>query len=546
LEAVAVAREILLAECARPDGPRGEIGHCPADDEAEWIIRERLLGAFPEWGYLGEETGASPRADGAEYVWIVDPNDGTRAMQRGYRGHAVSVGLVRRGIPVLGVVCAVNAPDDRGDLVAWAEGCGPMLRNGLPLEPVDWPDRLGNTEVVCASLGANRNPVGYLAAVAPARFVGMPSIAYRLALVAVGECVAVVSLQQLSAWDFAGGHALVRAAGGVVVDEAGREIVYGADGRGGCLRIFGGGKAVVDELVPRSWAGVGGGFGQAAPPPSLAPVRPQPGKLIRDADALSRAQGCILGQVAGDWLGAAAQGIMAGQPSADSELALLLARTLIGRGGFDQDAVAQSYANWSPARTHGTSAHALGRISPLGIWGTWRDAAEVASAARLDAQLTHPHPICQDATAVFAVTIAAAIRQRSDPQQTYAYALAFAQSAGLEPDVRRALESAALGPVPDPPSEPNGVLTALHNAFFELLDAKDPEEAVVRSVSRDSDAAICGALLGAVYGRDALPAHWRRMVLSCRPMPGQPGVKQPRPAQYWPVDALLLAERLLG
>jgi len=41
LEAVAVARDILLAECARPDGPRGEIGHCPADDEAEWAIRER-------------------------------------------------------------------------------------------------------------------------------------------------------------------------------------------------------------------------------------------------------------------------------------------------------------------------------------------------------------------------------------------------------------------------------------------------------------------------------------------------------------------------
>ena len=52
--------------------------------------------------------------------------------------------------------------------------------------------------------------------------------------------------------------------------------------------------------------------------------------------------------------------------------------------------------------------------------------------------------------------------------------------------------------------------------------------------------------MGAVYGRDAIPVQWRRMVLSCRPKPGHPGVKQPRPAQYWPVDALLLAERLLG
>ena len=77
-----------------------------------------------------------------------------------------------------------------------------MLRNGLPVEPQVWPHRLGTENVVCLSLAANRNPAGYSAAVAPARFVGMPSIAYRMALVAVGECVAVVSLQHLSAWDF--------------------------------------------------------------------------------------------------------------------------------------------------------------------------------------------------------------------------------------------------------------------------------------------------------------------------------------------------------
>src|SRR6185436_6453847 len=84
--AVAQARELLLAECARPDGPRGEIGHCPADDEAEWVIRERLLAAFPGWGFLGEETGGQAAAEGESHVWVVDPNDGTSSMQRGYRG----------------------------------------------------------------------------------------------------------------------------------------------------------------------------------------------------------------------------------------------------------------------------------------------------------------------------------------------------------------------------------------------------------------------------------------------------------------------------
>src|SRR5438552_15515813 len=156
LRAVEAAREILLAECARTDGPRGEIGHCPADDEAEWAIREILLAAFPAWGYLGEETGVKPAAGGEHSVWFVDPNDGTTSMQRGYRGHAISIGLVRAGVPVLGVVCAVDAPDDRGDLITWAEGCGAIQRNGIAVRPRAWPERLDSESIVGLSNGANR------------------------------------------------------------------------------------------------------------------------------------------------------------------------------------------------------------------------------------------------------------------------------------------------------------------------------------------------------------------------------------------------------
>jgi hypothetical protein len=57
--------------------------------------------------------------------------------------------------------------------------------------------------------------------------------------------------------------------------------------------------------------------------------------------------------------------------------------------------------------------------------------------------------------------------------------------------------------------------------------------------------AITGALLGAVYGREAIPRPWRRCILSCHPIQGIPGVTQPRPAPFWPVDALDLAEGLL-
>jgi ADP-ribosylglycohydrolase len=290
---------------------------------------------------------------------------------------------------------------------------------------------------------------------------------------------------------------------------------------------------------------------------------------------------------------------MAGQPTDDSELALLLARTLVAREAFHQEAVARAYAGWCHGWTHAdepnacahdwcqpfdvgnttrlalgavstedaeagraaeratAAAHmesqangALMRVSPLGIWGAFRSPEEVSEAARQDARLTHPNQVCQDASAVFAVTLAAAIREGLTPPLTYARALAFATSRPIEPAVVTALQSAAHEPPRDFMRQQGWVLMALQNAFYRLLHASNMEEAVVETVraggDTDTNAAICGALLGAVHGRDAVPTGWRRMVLSCRPMPGHPGVKQPRPAIYWPTDALIVAERLLA
>ena len=73
--------------------------------------------------------------------------------------------------------------------------------------------------------------------------------------------------------------------------------------------------------------------------------------------------------------------------------------------------------------------------------------------------------------------------------------------------------------------------------------------AMVTTVSKggdtDTNAAICGALLGAAQGRDAVPLQWRNAVLSCRPVHA-PDIHRPRPQAYWPDDALELAEALVA
>lgn len=73
-----------------------------ADLAAEEILGERLLAAFPDDAFLGEETGCRPGRSG--YEWVVDPIDGTKSFIRGVPLYATLVGCRREGGGVLGVI----------------------------------------------------------------------------------------------------------------------------------------------------------------------------------------------------------------------------------------------------------------------------------------------------------------------------------------------------------------------------------------------------------------------------------------------------------
>jgi ADP-ribosylglycohydrolase len=165
--------------------------------------------------------------------------------------------------------------------------------------------------------------------------------------------------------------------------------------------------------------------------------------------------------------------------------------------------------------------------------------------------------VCGDAVAAFVVAVRHALRHGDGPRAAFEAALAWARDdrpgkdrsgPPCEPSVRSAL-LAAQDTAPSCDAARQGfVLVALQNAFFELLHAPDLETGVVATVRRggdtDTNAAVAGALLGAVHGREAVPDQWRSMVLSCRPHLLR--APRPRPMDYWPVDVLELAERLLG
>jgi ADP-ribosylglycohydrolase/fructose-1,6-bisphosphatase/inositol monophosphatase family enzyme len=580
VDAARQAGALLLADFHRPGGPRGGGDKAEADTEAEREIRSRLMAAFPGWGYRGEETGVQAGKAG-EPIWLVDPNDGTRDYLAGRRGSAVSIGLVREGRPVLGVVFAFAYPDDAGDLFAWAEGTGPLRRNGRPVE-TRLPARLSPTDVVLVSSKGDRDPEGNLRNVAPARYRSLASIAHRLAVVAAGEAAAASSLFSPCAWDYGAGDALVRAAGGCLLDESGRAVVYDRDGDSHARRAAGASPEVAALLCQRPWDVHSGAWG------AQRPARLRRGEAVADSARLARAQGCLLGQVAGDSLGALVEfqsadevaraypegprrladgghwNLLAGQPTDDSELALALARSIEGGGGYDPVRAREAYEAWGASRPFdcGHTMHAalqgqpnegsqangsLMRASPLGVFAHRLSPREAAELARLDSALTHPHPVCGDSVAAFAVAVSQAIDRGDGAEAAYAAALQWAKDAPAASPVRKALEAAAHTAPRCDGSSQGWVLIALQNAFHELLHARTVVDGLARTILRggdtDTNAAIAGALLGAVHGREALPAQWRSMILSCHPVPGV--AARPRPMAYWPVDVMELAERLL-
>ena len=97
-----------------------------ADVRCEMAIREIIEARFPTHGFYGEETGMH-RQD-AEYLWIVDPIDGTKAFVREYPMFSTQIALMRDGEIVLGVSSAPIYGE-----VAYAErGRGAFL-NGKPI-----------------------------------------------------------------------------------------------------------------------------------------------------------------------------------------------------------------------------------------------------------------------------------------------------------------------------------------------------------------------------------------------------------------------------
>jgi len=113
-----------------------------ADVETEKIIRSIVSARFPDHGFYGEETGTS--AMDADYVWIVDPIDGTKAFIREYPMFSTQIALMHRGRLIVGV----SSAPAYGELAYGEMGVGAWL-NDAPIAV----SRIDNLESAALSTG---------------------------------------------------------------------------------------------------------------------------------------------------------------------------------------------------------------------------------------------------------------------------------------------------------------------------------------------------------------------------------------------------------
>lgn len=191
-----------------------------ADLAVNNLIRERLMAARPDYGWLSEETALSNDTRTAKRVWIVDPIDGTRAFMRQEPYWCIGLGVLEAGRPR---AAAVYAPVLKERFTA-VKGGGSFL-NGDPIQVTDCCQeegcRLITNEGMLTHPGWQEPwPEVELARPKP------NATLLRMCWVAAGKFDAALTLWRKSDWDLAPGVLLIEEAGGVATTHLGEPYVF--------------------------------------------------------------------------------------------------------------------------------------------------------------------------------------------------------------------------------------------------------------------------------------------------------------------------------
>lgn len=186
-----------------------------ADYEIEDLLTGCVKATYPDHGVIGEEGTKDVRG---EYVWAIDPLDGTRAFLAGLPIWGISIGLLRRGKPSLGVFYMPLLDE-------WYYSPSPARGAFWNDQPVHCParDDWDEDSLLCVPADVHRRyDIDF-----PGITRALGSTAAHLCFVARGNAAALL-MDKPGIWDIAAGGAILLAAGGTLRSLAGTEVDFAA------------------------------------------------------------------------------------------------------------------------------------------------------------------------------------------------------------------------------------------------------------------------------------------------------------------------------
>ena len=216
-----------------------------ADKGAEAAIRQLISKTFPDHGVIGEEYGED-RTD-AEFVWVLDPVDGTRAFVAGLPVWTTLIGLRYQGAPVLGLIGQAYLDE----AFVGSKALGSRLIRGetsLPLAVRACP-QLSDAVIATTDPGLfdAHEAAAWTDVRAKSRLARFGCDAYAYAMVALGKMDLILETG-LKSWDIEAAIPVIEGAGGIVSDWHGRPISATPALTGGQMAI-GGDQACLEQAL---------------------------------------------------------------------------------------------------------------------------------------------------------------------------------------------------------------------------------------------------------------------------------------------------------
>lgn len=201
-------------------------GHSPvseADLAVDKYLKQILLDARPDYGWISEETIDDRPVRAYKRAFVVDPIDGTRAYLAGKDVWCVSIAVIEAGLPRCGVL---DCPA-RGEVMSAVKHNGAYL-NGEPIVP-SRIEAGSAVKIAMARSNLAKMPEPFRHKVIISDYI--PSLAYRIAMVARGDLTGTFVRSGAHDWDLAAADLILSEAGGVLLKDDGSPVHYDGDSR---------------------------------------------------------------------------------------------------------------------------------------------------------------------------------------------------------------------------------------------------------------------------------------------------------------------------